>query len=137
MSETPRAIVPLRIQADEAHRELTMRHRVYPGQVKRGKMTEAEAQVGYDVMRAIRDTLQLFAEYEDEIRSALRHAIAARRELEGDPVAQMIAKELDARAVEVREREDDQDFMEPGSEGSGGLVGVPPSDRLAGEGPAP
>ncbi|WP_409560244.1 hypothetical protein [Hyphomicrobium sp. MC8b] len=137
MSETPRAIVPLRIQADEAHRELAMRHRVYPGQVKRGKMTEAEAQVGYDVMRAIRDTLRLFAEYETEIRSALRNAIEARRTLESDPVAQSIAKELDARAVEVREREEQFEFMEPGSEGSGGLVGVPPSDRLAGEGPAP
>lgn len=34
--------VSLREQADEAQRELAMRQRVYPGLVKRGKMSPAE-----------------------------------------------------------------------------------------------
>lgn len=67
----PRAKIPLREQADAAHRELVMRHRVYPGLVRRGRMTEAEAAVEMDLMRAIRDTLRLFAEYEDAVRKAI------------------------------------------------------------------
>lgn len=72
--------VSLREQADEAQRELGMRHRVYPGLVKRGKMSAAESAVAIDRMRAIRDTLRLFADHEDAIRSALSTAIKRRRE---------------------------------------------------------
>lgn len=73
------AKVGLREQADEAGREVAMRHRIYPGLVKRGRMTEAEAAVGIARMRAIRDTLRLFAEHEDTVRAALTRAVAARR----------------------------------------------------------
>lgn len=69
------AKVSLREQADEAQRELAMRHRVYPGLVKRGKMTEAEQAVAIARMRAIRDTLRLFAEHEEAMRAALATAI--------------------------------------------------------------
>ena len=72
--------VSLREQADEAQRELAMRHRVYPGLVKRGKMTETEQAVAIARMRAIRDTLRLFAEHEDAIRSALATAIQRRKD---------------------------------------------------------
>lgn len=71
--------VPLREQADCAQRELAMRHKVYPGRIKNGKMTEAEAAVEIDSMRAIRDTLRLFAEHETVVRSALEQAIEARK----------------------------------------------------------
>mgnify|MGYP003384791470 CR=1 FL=1 len=71
--------VSLREQADEAQRELAMRHRVYPGLVTRGKMSAAESAVAIARMRAIRDTLRLFAEHEDAIRSALGDAIRQRR----------------------------------------------------------
>lgn len=68
-ADVPRAPVPLRLQAECAQRELAMRHRVYPGLVKRQKMTEAEAASEIDTMRAIRDTLRLFAEHETAMRS--------------------------------------------------------------------
>lgn len=74
--------VSLREQADEAQRELGMRHHVYPGLVKRGKMSEAEMAVAIARMRAIRDTLRLFAEHEDAIRDTLATAIRRRREAE-------------------------------------------------------
>jgi hypothetical protein len=74
------AKVSLREQADEAAREVAMRHRVYPGLVKRGRMTEAEAAIGIARMRAIRDTLRLFAEHEGAVRDALARAIAGRRQ---------------------------------------------------------
>lgn len=74
----PRTKVSLREQADEAQRELGMRHRVYPGLVSRGKMTEAESAAAIDRMRAIRDTLRLFAEHEDELRRVLARAIERR-----------------------------------------------------------
>lgn len=82
MTEATPAKVSLREQADEASRELAMRHRVYPGLVKRGKMSAAESAVAIDRMRAIRDTLRLFAEHEDAIRAALAAAIQRRREAE-------------------------------------------------------
>jgi hypothetical protein len=74
-----KAKVSLRLQAEAAQRELAMRHRVYPGLVKRGKMTAAEADGEIAAMRAIRDTLRLFAEHEDAVRSTLARAIEARR----------------------------------------------------------
>lgn len=67
--------VPLREQAEEAQRELARRHRSFAGQVKHGKMTEAEAAVGLARMRAIRDTLRLFAEHEDAVRAALEQSL--------------------------------------------------------------
>lgn len=72
--------VSLREQADEAARELAMRHRVYPSLVTRGKMTETEQAVAIARMRAIRDTLRLFAEHEDAIRSALANALKHKRD---------------------------------------------------------
>lgn len=73
--------VSLREQAEAAHRELALRHRVYPGLVKREKMTECEAVVELARMRAIRDTLRLFAAHEDAIRAALATAMRRQQEL--------------------------------------------------------
>lgn len=81
-ADAPRVPIPLRLQAECAQRELAMRHRVYPGRVKRQQMTEAEAASEIDTMRAIRDTLRLFAEHETAMRSALAKAIEAARFLD-------------------------------------------------------
>lgn len=133
----PAQKVPLRLQADAAHRELVTRHRVYPGLVKRGKMTAAEEAVGYDEMRAIRDTLRLFADFETEIRIALRNAIEARREVEQSPLAQsVLAAFPGAVATEVRSIDDQFEFMEPSSDDDGGSAMFPP-DRFAAGSSAP
>jgi hypothetical protein len=68
-----RAKVSLAEQAEEAHREMASRYRVYSARVAAGKMTQAEADHGIATMRAIRDTLRLFARFEDEIRATLAH----------------------------------------------------------------
>ena len=101
----PRAKIPLRLQADAAQRELAMRHRVYPGLVKRGKMTESEAAAEIETMRAIRDTLRLFAEHEDQVRAALARAIEARRladeldELRSHPAVTAVMDEFPGSAI--------------------------------------
>ena len=81
-----RAKVPLRMQAEAANCELTMRYRVYSQRVKAGKMTEAEKAAGISEMRAIRDTLRLFAEYEDEVRATLQRCLE-RRAIEDEVAA--------------------------------------------------
>ncbi len=139
IAKTP-AKISLREQADEAHKELKNRHRYYPSQVRAGKMTPAEAEVGFAVMRAIRDTMSLFAEYEIEVRAALRNAIEARRTLESDPLAQTITEAFpDARPVEVRDVDDNEqfEFMGPDASSDGGLAAVLPTDHPAVAGPAP
>lgn len=77
-----RAKVSLREQAEAAGRELTWRYRVYSARVKSSKMTEAEKAREIDLMRAIRDTLRLFADFEDDVRAALRAAIERKRMIE-------------------------------------------------------
>jgi hypothetical protein len=132
--ETPRPLIPLRIQAEEAHEELKLRHKVYPGRISKGYMTEAEARVGIDRMRAIRDTLRLFAEYETEVRSALRNAIEARKVLAESPLAQTVIEHFPgAAAVEVRDLS--PEFMGPDS-GDGMSLGVSADPSAVGS-PAP
>lgn len=104
--------VSLREQADEAQRELAMRHRVYPGLVKRGKITDAEQATGIARMRAIRDTLRLFADHEDAVRAALAAAIRRDREvkeidaLREHPAVQAVFDAFpDADIAEVRHLE--------------------------------
>ncbi len=79
-ADPPRDPVPLRLQADEVQRVLATLHRSYAGQVKHGRMTELEATVSLLRMRAVRDTLRLFAEHEDAVRAALISAIRRQRE---------------------------------------------------------
>lgn len=62
---------PLAAQADEANRILTDRYRVCSARVKSGDMTQADADDSIALARAMRDTLRLFATYEDEIRAVL------------------------------------------------------------------
>lgn len=104
--------VSLREQADEAQRELAMRHRVYPGLVKRGKMSAAESAVSIDRMRAIRDTLRLFADHEDAVRAALAGSIRRKKEaaeveaLREHPAVQAVFDAFpDADIAEVRHLE--------------------------------
>lgn len=81
-TDPKRARFPLTEQAKEANRELTLRYRVYAARVKAGKMSEAEADRGIALMRCMRDTLTLFAEYEDEMRALLLHLKRRARESE-------------------------------------------------------
>lgn len=73
-AETERTPIPLAAQAEAAHEELKRRHRTYPMLVKTGKMWPGEAAAGIATMRAIRDTLLLFAEFEPFVRDAVREA---------------------------------------------------------------
>ena len=105
--------VSLREQAEEAQRELARRHRSFSGQVKHGRMTEAEAAVGLSRMRAIRDTLRLFAEHEDAVRAALEQSLRRAHEaqeieaLAGDPLVGAIADAFPgAEITAVRELPD-------------------------------
>lgn len=72
--------ISLREQAEEAGRELQMRYKVYSVRVKKGSMTEAEKAAGIGVMRAIRDTLRLFARFEPAVRETLEYELARERE---------------------------------------------------------
>jgi hypothetical protein len=55
----------LREQIEEVERELALRARVYPGQVRMGKMRQSIADYHMNRMRAVRDTLmQLQAQRE-------------------------------------------------------------------------
>lgn len=83
-------------QAAEANREIGMRHRVYPARVKAGKMTQAEADQGLALMRAIRDTLRLFARFEGEVRATVFECLRRERltqeadEVRDDPAVRAV-----------------------------------------------
>lgn len=116
-SDPKRVRIPLAEQAAEAQREIAFRHRVYPGSVRNGKLTQAAADQQIAVMRAIRDTLQLFARYEDDVRATLERCLARDRdraelaEMQRHPLVQTLCNEFDG---EVRPpdpaREPDSDF---------------------------
>lgn len=72
-----RARIPLAEQEKEAHRELGDRYKRYSARVKAGKMTQEAADLGIARMRAIRDTLRLFARFEDEVRATVAHCLKA------------------------------------------------------------
>lgn len=126
--------VPLHELVDAAQRELAMRHRVYPGRIKDGKMTETEAAVEINRMRALRDLARFVMEHEAVIRAAVRQHLEARRIAEDDAAAQLVMDGLDAVPVEVRQI--DREFMGPGS-GAGGIEEGIDAGRPAVEGPAP
>lgn len=95
--EAARAPIPLSVQAEAAHEELKRRHRTYPMLVKDGKMWEGEAAQGLAVMRAIRDTLLLLAEFEPFVRDALRDAKRLKAELANavtDPAVETVLDEF-------------------------------------------
>jgi hypothetical protein len=48
----------LAAQIAEVEREIRMRHKVYPGQVRQGRMTPREAEKKIDVMEAVLATLR-------------------------------------------------------------------------------
>lgn len=128
IASTP-AKISLREQADEAHRELVNRHRYYPSQVKSGKMSAQDAEVGYAVMRAIRDTMRLFAEYEPEMRQALKAAIEAHREIANSPLAKTVLEAFPGAAVEIHPLDDQFEFMGSGATDAGEPSTCPPSTR--------
>lgn len=101
-----RCKISLREQADHAHGELAFRHRMYPARVKAGTMKKIDATRGLEMMRAIRDTLRLFAEHEDLIRLTLRQALEAKRH-ENHPAVQAVRTAFpDAAVTAVRPQYD-------------------------------
>lgn len=56
-------------QIAEVDREIAMRRRVYPGQVRVGKMRQAEADLLIERMQAVRATLKFCQENEADIRA--------------------------------------------------------------------
>jgi hypothetical protein len=96
----PAVKISLREQAEEAGRELTMRYRVYSKRVSSGQMTEAEKARGIGLMRAMRDTLRLFAEHENAIRATLLAEITARRDPgQGEAVGEPASNRRDPTAT--------------------------------------
>lgn len=92
-----RTPIPLAVQAEAAHEELKRRHRTYPMLVKNGKMWQGEADQGIAVMRAIRDTLLHFAEFEAFVRDAVRDAKrlkASLSEAATDPAVETVIEEF-------------------------------------------
>ena len=68
--------VPLAEQAEAAHRALAMVYRSCEAKVRRGEMSRAEADREISAFRAMRDTLALFAEFEDAVRHTVRNELA-------------------------------------------------------------
>lgn len=81
-TDPKRARFPLSEQAKEASQELAQRYRIYAARVKAGTMSQSEADRGIALMRCMRDTLTLFAEYENEMRALLLHLKRRAREKE-------------------------------------------------------
>lgn len=108
-----RARSTLREQAECLHRELVMRHKVYPGRIKNGRMTEAEADREINLVRDARDTLRKFDEFADEMREALIKAISARKEreahkdLESHPAVQNVRAAFPEAQMTVLKKSDE------------------------------
>jgi lipid II:glycine glycyltransferase (peptidoglycan interpeptide bridge formation enzyme) len=73
------ATISLNQQIDEIDREIKMRERVYPHMASSGK--ERQSVLDYQMARikAVKATLELFQEYEPEVRAALEAAIAKKK----------------------------------------------------------
>lgn len=103
MTDQPK--IPLAEQAAYAHSELAFKHRMLPARVKAGTISQKEADRQLTVARAIRDTLNLFAEFEDVVRLAVRHALdarqaqAARDALETHPAVQAVQTAFPGAAI--------------------------------------
>jgi len=63
--------VPLRHQIEEVERELAMRQRVYPGQVRRKTMRQGEADLHIARMEAVLVTLRWLQENEYRVKDAI------------------------------------------------------------------
>jgi hypothetical protein len=114
-----RAKFPLAEQAEEANRELGLRYRVYSARVAANKMTQAEADRGIALMRAIRDTLRLFARFEDRVRGAVADGIEQERidaeveELKQNPAVQAVLAAFPGAEVSLPEQDDELPFDLP------------------------
>lgn len=57
----PALLVPLGAQVACVQRELSMREHVYPAQIQKGRMTQAQATAEIAAMRAVLETLRQLA----------------------------------------------------------------------------
>ena len=78
-SDPKRAKFPLAEQAEEANRILTQRYKTCEARAKAGDMTREAADHDIAIVRAIRDTMLLFAEFEDEVRATVAYCLEQRR----------------------------------------------------------
>lgn len=60
--------ISLNQQIEEVDHELSMRERVYPGLISRGKLSRSKAEFHVERMRAVKATLQWLADNEAEIK---------------------------------------------------------------------
>lgn len=72
---------PLLEQAEGAHEEMLDRYKRLNARAKAGRITQEQADHGIAIMRAIRDTMRLFAEHEDDIRALLEFKLKRAREM--------------------------------------------------------
>lgn len=65
-------------QIAEIDREIALRQRVYPEQIRKGKMRQAEADLLIGRIHAVRDSLTFLKKHEDDIRAmiAAKKAVA-------------------------------------------------------------
>ena len=63
--------ISLNQQIQAAQREVALRQSVYPGQVARGKMRQAEADFHIETMGAVQRTLEWLADHERVIKQRL------------------------------------------------------------------
>jgi hypothetical protein len=64
-------------QIAEVDREISLRERVYPEQIRRGKMRQGEAELLIGRMRAVRASLVFLKNNEDDIRRMVADRQAA------------------------------------------------------------
>lgn len=64
-------------QIAEVDREISLRERVYPEQIRRGKMRQAEAELLIGRMRAVRASLSFLQDNEADIRAMVTARKAA------------------------------------------------------------
>jgi hypothetical protein len=64
-------MIDLKQQIDEVQRELALRKNVYPGFVASGKMTESNAEMHCERLRAVLATLQWLQAHADVIKHRL------------------------------------------------------------------
>lgn len=123
-----RAKFPLAVQAEETNKLLSDRYRKCEARVKSGDMSRDDADRAIAIVRAIRDTFLLFAEFEDEIRATLQHCLRQKEiaaevaELRKNPAVQsmlaIVGEDADVGLPSADEPSDEPPLFNPDAEES-------------------
>jgi hypothetical protein len=88
-------------------RELALRAAVYPNRIASGRMAKAQADYEVDTMLGVLRTLEIFAEFEPEVRATLTHCLDMKRrkavevaELEKNPAVQAVLTAFEGTIME-------------------------------------